>query len=131
MHFLLCVPFGLIFSIVEIIIFQVNILDAIIVIVAPILFTLAIDLLGLVLNLWKPKFDWVNETACVKQSMPVMLTMFISMGLVFVLGGGYFLMDSFLSLNAYVYFVLVVIVIINVFLYYLLMTWGIKRFQEL
>lgn len=131
MHFLLCVPFGIIFSIVEIIVFKVGILDALIVIIAPILFTLAIDLLGLVLNLWKPKFDWVNETACVKQSMPVMLTMFISMGLVFVLGGGYFLLDSFLSLNAYVYFVLAVIVVINIFLYYLLMTWGIQRFQEL
>lgn len=131
MHFLLCVPFGMIFSIVEIIIFQVGPLDALMVLLAPVLFTLAIDLLGLVLNLWKPKFDWVNETACVKQSMPVMLTMFISMGLVFVLVGGYFLMDNFLSLNAYVYFIFAVIIVINVFLYYLLMTWGIQRFQEL
>lgn len=131
MHFLLCVPFGMIFSVTEIIIFKVGILDAMIVIIAPILFTLAIDLLGLVLNLWKPKFDWVNETACVKQSMPVMLTMFISMGLVFVLCAGYFLLESLLSLNAYMYVVLLIIVVVNALLYYMLMTWGVRRFQEL
>lgn len=131
MHFLLCVPFGIIFSITEIIIFKVGFIDALLVIISPVLFTLAIDLLGLVLNLWKPKFDWVNETACVKQSMPVMLTMFISMGLVFVLASGYFAIDSFLSLNAYMYFVIGVIIVVNILLYYLLMTWGIKRFQEL
>lgn len=131
MHFLLCVPFGIIFSMTEVIIFKVGILDAITVIIAPILFTLSIDLLGLILNLWKPKFDWVNETACVKQSMPVMLTMFISMGLVFVLCAGYFLFESILSLNAYMYIVLLAIVAVNVLLYYMLMTWGVRRFQEL
>lgn len=131
MHFLLCVPFGIIFSLTEIVIFKVNVLDAVIVIIAPILFTLAIDLLGLILNLWKPKFDWVNETACVKQSAPVMFTMFISMGLVFVLGAGYFAMDSFLSLTSYTYLVLAIIVVINIVLYYLLITWGVRRFQEL
>ena len=82
MHLVLCIPAGIFFSIVEVILFQLSILDAIIVVFVPVLFTFFIAVLGLLLNLWKPKFDWVNETVCVKQSMPVMMTMFISMGLV-------------------------------------------------
>jgi ABC-2 type transport system permease protein len=31
--------------------------------------------LGLALNLWKPNLSWTNETAPVKQSLPVLLTM--------------------------------------------------------
>ncbi|MEG0569913.1 MAG: hypothetical protein RR543_05985, partial [Erysipelotrichales bacterium] len=87
---------------------------------------------GLVLNLWRPKFDWVNETVCVKQSMPVMITMFSSMGLAFLLVGGYLgLFQQFVSLDMYTYIVLAVALIVDILLYYLLTTWGTKRFQEL
>ena len=62
MHLVLCIPAGIFFSIVEVILFQLSILDAIIVVFVPVLFTFFIAVLGLLLNLWKPKFDWVNET---------------------------------------------------------------------
>ena len=57
MHLVLCIPAGIFFSIVEVILFQLSILDAIIVVFVPVLFTFFIAVLGLLLNLWKPKFD--------------------------------------------------------------------------
>lgn len=39
--------------------------------------------LGLTMNLLFPRFDWINETACVKQGASIILTMLISMMAVF------------------------------------------------
>lgn len=132
MHLVLCIPAGIFFSIVEVILFQLSILDAIIVVFVPVLFTFFIAVLGLLLNLWKPKFDWVNETVCVKQSMPVMMTMFISMGLVFVIVGGYLgLFANIFDLNSYMYLMIAIFITLSIALYYVLMTWGLRRFDEL
>ena len=132
MHLIMCIPANLFYSIVASILFKVNLLDALMVILVPNLFTFFIALLGLLLNLWKPKFDWVNETVCVKQSMPVMITMFVSMGLVFVLGFLYVgLLSDMISITTYMYLMSVVIIVINIYFYYLIATWGIKRFKEL
>ena len=130
LHLLFCIPAGIIFSLATVIVFEVGILDAILIIMAPVLFTLFIDLLGL-LNLWKPKFDWVNETVCVKQSMPVMLTMFISMGLAFVIAACYIFMGDFIPLDIYMYLIFIIFIVANIILYYMLNTWGIKRFEQL
>lgn len=131
LHFLLCVPAGIIFSLATIIVFKVSFFHALLIIIAPILFTIFIDLLGLLLNLWKPKFDWINETVCVKQSMPVMLTMFIAMGMAFAIAMMYVFIGDMLSINIYMYCVFIIFIVVDLFLYYLLNTWGIKRFGEL
>ena len=133
MHFILCVPAGLIFSMATVFVFRVSLINAIFVVLAPVLFTLFIDLLGLLLNLWKPKFDWVNETVCVKQSMPVMLTMFIAMGMAFVIAVVYVFIGTMLpiDINVYMYCVFILFIIVDVLLYYLLNTWGIKKFEQL
>ncbi|MEG0366712.1 MAG: hypothetical protein RR585_07740, partial [Coprobacillus sp.] len=132
LHLILCIPPQILFAVISAVLFEVSFFDAILVVLAPVLFTSLIALFGLVLNLWRPKFDWVNETVCVKQSMPVMITMFSSMGLAFLLVGGYLgLFQQFVSLDMYTYIVLAVALIVDILLYYLLTTWGTKRFQEL
>ena len=100
--------------------------------IVPILFTLLIDFLGLLLNLWKPKFDWVNETVCVKQSLPVVLTMFISMGLAVVIAMVYGLwLVDILSITAYMYSVIMIVIILDVVLYQTIQTWGIPQFEHI
>lgn len=131
LHFLLCVPAGIVFSLTTVFIFPISFIDALFVIIAPILFTLFIDLLGLLLNLWKPKFDWVNETVCVKQSIPVMLTMFIAMGCSFVIAMGCILLTDILSVYTYMYIIFILFIILDIYLYKMLITWGIRRFDQL
>lgn len=132
LHLIICIPPQIIFAIISAILFEVGMIDAIFIILAPVLFTTLIALFGLLLNLWKPKFDWVNETACVKQSMPVMITMFSSMGLAFVLVGGYLgFLNQFISLDIYTYSIIGLVFIIDILLYYMLVKWGTKRFQQI
>lgn len=132
LHFIICVPPQILLAIVSAVLFEVGLIDAIMIVLSPILFTTLIDLFGLILNLWKPKFDWVNETACVKQSMPVMITMFSSMGFTFVLCFGYIsFLNQYISLDVYTYLVIGLIAVVDILLYYLITTWGIKRFQEI
>ena len=132
LHLVFCAPAGMLLSVVISIVFKVHLWDAVLIIIAPILFTILVDLLGLLLNLWKPKFDWVNETVCVKHSMPVMLTMFIAMGLAFVVAALYlFVFADYMSINIYMYVCFIVFIIADIALYYLLQTWGVKRFDEL
>lgn len=132
LHFVLCVPAGIVLSLVLSFLFQTSMLDTIVIVVAPILFTTLIDLVGLLANLWKPKFDWVNETVCVKQSMPVMVTMFGAMGLVALIVIGYtnFCVDL-ISINMYMCLLIGISIVVNIALYYMVITWGVKRFNEL
>ena len=98
----------------------------------PIVFTVFEALLGLLINLWKPKFDWINETVVVKQSAAVMITMFGTMALVVFIGGIYIgYLNEFIGAVTYVYIMLALFLIIDIAFYYLLNTWGIKRFEEL
>ncbi|MDO4453703.1 MAG: hypothetical protein Q4B90_04340 [Eubacteriales bacterium] len=47
----------------------------------PLAYTLLITELGLILNILFPKFDWKNETAIVKQGLPVCICVFGGMAL--------------------------------------------------
>ena len=132
MHFLLCVPAGLLLSLVLIFVTGIGLLDGLIVLVVPILFTLLIDFLGLILNLWRPKFDWVNETVCVKQSLPVTLTMFISLGIAILLVMVYaMLLVDIMSITVYMYSVIMIVIILDVVLYQTIQTWGIQQFEHI
>ena len=101
------------------------------IILFPVLFTLLIDCLGLILNLWKPKFDWVNETIVVKQSMAVMIAMLGTMAFVVLVAGGYILLfNEFISAINYTYLIAVILIVLDIFGYYLLNTWGAKQFAK-
>ncbi len=132
LHLALCVPPGLLFSIVGSVVFSLSLVDSLLVIIVPIVFTVFEALLGLLINLWKPKFDWINETVVVKQSAAVMITMFGTMALVVFIGGIYIgYLNEFIGAVTYVYIILALFLIIDIAFYYLLNTWGIKRFEEL
>lgn len=132
LHMALCIPPGLLFSIIGSIVFSLNIVDCIIVILAPIAFTVFEALFGLIVNLWKPKFDWINETVVVKQSASVMITLFSTMAIVIMIGICYFsFLSDFINTKTYVLVCLGAFIVIDLGLYYLLNTWGVKRFDEL
>lgn len=132
LHLGLCVPPGLLFSIVCSFVFSLNMVECLVVIIVPVVFTVFEALFGLLVNLWKPKFDWINETVVVKQSVSVMITLFTTMALVLFIGGIYIgYLNQFIEATTYVYILLVLFLIIDVSFYYILNTWGIRRFEEL
>lgn len=76
MHLVVCIPPVILASIVSIFVTNADILEAIMLLLLPILYTIFAALFGLVLNLKFPKFDWINETVAVKQSISGILAMF-------------------------------------------------------
>lgn len=132
LHLALCIPPGLLFSVIGSIVFSLNVIDCLIVIIVPVVFTIFEALFGLLVNLWNPKFDWVNETVVVKQSASVMITLFSTMALVILIGICYIgFFSDFMNAKTYVYVCLVIFIIADLGCYYLLNTWGIRRFEEL
>ena len=69
-------------------------LEAVLLVVTPMVFTLFSAALGLFLNLKRPNLTWTNEAAPVKQSLSVLMAMLGGWALAIALGAGYyFLMD--------------------------------------
>lgn len=131
-HLLLCIPPTILCSVVCSIVFSLGLLDSLCVILIPISFIIFEAFFGILMNLWKPKFDWVNETVVVKQSASVMITMFGTMALIALSAVAYIgLFDKFLSMTSYVYLCFLLLVIIDIVFYYMLNTWGTKRFNKL
>lgn len=131
MQLLLIVPVTLFCSFSSIFVFKFNIIQSIVVVLVPLLLTILVAFLGLIINLWKPKFDWVNEAACVKRSIPVVLTMFSSIlfiGLLCALG---FYAISYITITVFFFILIVFLILIISLLYFCLETYGVKKFEKL
>ena len=88
-------------------------------------------LLGLMVNLALPKLDAPNDTVVVKQSASVLVTMFGSWALLAVLGFGYVFVFSRLGETAGLLIAAGICALLNLVLWRLLATVGIKLFREL
>ena len=131
-HLLLCIPPTILCSVVCNIVFSLGLLDSLCVILIPISFIIFEALFGILMNLWKPKFDWVNETVVVKQSVSVMITMFGTMALIALSVIAYVrIFKPFFSMTSYVYIWFGVFIGMDLIFYWILHTWGVKRFHEL
>lgn len=131
LHLLFVLPVSLFSSISAIILFQFNVAQSLVVIVLPVLFTLFVALVGLLLNVCKPSFDWVSEAACAKRSLPVFGTLLISIIMMVFFGYMYYLVYDLVSLKLFLGLCIIVLCLINVLLYLVLDTYGVRKFNQL
>lgn len=106
-------------------------ISAVLLPVIPGLFVLLSGELGLLYNLRFPYLDWSTETAAVKQSPAVALTMVSGWGLLAALAGLYFLMGRTVSPELFLLLAGILLAAVCLALLRLLKTWGVKRFLEL
>lgn len=85
-HILICVPFIVFFGIVSLLTVKFTIIGAIGIFALPLVHVIYNALFGVLINLKFPKFDWVNETAAVKQGMAPFIATIVSMGTSLVIG---------------------------------------------
>lgn len=84
--------------------------------------------LGLILDIRFVKLDWTNETVPVKRNVSVLFTMFGGWALFLVIGVlGYQIRDFAIS-NYYLYIIIVILTVADVFLIYLLRQKGRTKF---
>lgn len=132
LHLSICLPGHIVFAVVTASVLELSLMDMIFIMVIPSLMTIFVAIFGLFMNFWKPRFDWINETVCVKQSMPVFFTMFLSIALTFIMGYGYIkILSDIMNIQIYIYFVLLMFVVLNVILYFILMNYGVKKWNVL
>ena len=131
LHIAITLPFMLLTTIVASIIFKLSALQSVLVCLSSCVAVVGFALLGLLLNLNHANFNWVNETAVVKQSLPVFLSMFGGWVFVGILAGLYFAFASIISATAYFYITCATILSITVIEFVLLETKGVKKFENL
>lgn len=78
-HLMICFPIPFVCGILLSFVMKLTLLEAALLIVIPLVYSYNAGVMGLLLNLKKPKLDWVNEVVVAKQSMPVTVTLFTGM----------------------------------------------------
>lgn len=130
-HMTVGIPPLLIAGIVGNFLFPSSLPMMLLVIALPLAFTVLTALLGVFINLHFPKFDWISETAAIKQSASTMIAMFSGMGIVMVPVLLYVLALSFVPLSLYLLAWTVLFAGLSVGLYHYLTTKGPVLFARL
>jgi len=131
-HIVVCIPPVLFASAVMAVLFRTGFLQTVFLFLLPLLSNVMTGLVGVVINLQFPRFDWISETAAVKQSM----TTFVSM-LVSVAGAAIpyllylFLLSGVLKAEVFAGIVLFYLVCADYWCYHYLCTRGAVKFSRL
>lgn len=97
----------------------------------PLCYGIFSGMLGLSLGLKFPNLTWTNETAPIKQSACVTIALFGGWGYSILMGGLYFLVQTFLSATVYLLLMLVLTSVLSALLYTWLRKRGTKIFASL
>lgn len=90
--------------------------------IVPLTYSIFISIMGLILNLIFPKFDFANEMNVIKQSLPVFLTTLIGMIMVIAV---------FTLLNKNNLLVAITMIVIDIVLVIILKSYGERKFKTL
>lgn len=131
MQILLAVPPMLLLSGAAAVVLQTRGVLLLLTLLLPALYCLLIGLIGLVLNLRFPNFDWINETQAVKSGASVILTMLIGMGAAAAPVVLYVLTYTFLSAELLGGITAALVGLVCLLLYHRLMHRGAARFEQL
>lgn len=132
MHLIVCMPSVILAAASCSIFLDISPVMKAFIFIIPSLLTVFSALFGLAVNLKFPKFDWINETAAIKQSISTMIAMFGSMGVValpiIIYAAA---LKDFVSIEAFMLIAAVLFAAICAALYRYLMTRGKSIFESL
>lgn len=112
--------------------FGLRLIDLLFVVFVPMVFNVFLALMGVAVSLRLPKFDYINETAAVKQSMSTMVCMFAGFGAVLIPALLYaLLLSSFLSQSIFLLLCIVLFAVLSLLLLRYLSNGARKRFAAL
>lgn len=132
MHIVVALPPIVIAALAAIFVLRPSPLTALGILLAPSVMTVFCALLGVVVNLHFPRFDFVNEIVVIKQSMSTIVSMLASMGALILPAALYiWVLKDVLSGEAFVLLFSVVLAAVCVVMIRYLKTGGARRFAEL
>ena len=106
--------------------------EAALIVVMPVVMTVAVGLLGLCMNILFPRFDWTNEMQPIKQSLSVVVTMFGAMAFVVAAALIYMLgLSGVMSLNLFMLLCTVLLAALSGLMLLYITRGGSRRFEEM
>ncbi len=131
LHFLVTAPFVLAVGVVLDILIRPGLLLSVLIPLAGLVATLFYAVVGLLINLYFPKLDWVSEAMAVKQSFSTVVTMFLNIGVVVFFCLLFFFLQAFLSPLLFLTLSLSVLVLVTALLILWLEKKGTGLFERL
>lgn len=130
-HMLITLPGIIVFMAVYHFIGFTDVYNLGIIFVITMLYALFVCFVGLLLNLVKPRFDWPSSSACVKRSLPAIITIFGSFAVLAVTCTIYYLLFDIVPMKHYINIVLLVLLVIDIILWLILVTYGVKKLKKI
>lgn len=130
LQLLITMPPILFGEIVGAFLFKMDVWNLITLLVFPLALNYLCAILGLIINLHFPKFDWISEAVAVKQSASTMVSMFANMGIVIAIVLLYLLLlEGVMTLAVYGMILTAAFIVINALLYLYLVKKGTKMLR--
>ena len=131
-HMIICLPAVAVSAVICGIALPANVFQIVLLFLLPAVVTVFTAMFGVWINLLFPKFDWINETAAVKQGASTIIAMLGSMAILAVPAILYIaLVGRFVSLEIYLLICIILFAAASVLLGYYLKTRGGKKFAAL
>lgn len=131
LHIRLTVPVSVLSGGIMAAVLGCGIEDILLCAVLPGLLATLSGVLGMAAGLKWARLDYISEAFPCKQSVSVVVAMFVPMGIVFALGLGYLLLLSALPVWAFLALCAVVLALLCLLFYRILQTWGVKKWESL
>lgn len=132
MHLLVCGTPAVVSALICAFFLKVTVFQFILMLLVPFLITVLVALMGVVINLQFPRFDWINEIQPIKQGVSSLLCMFGAFVLVAAVILLYVvLLSSVMSAEMYMLLCVVLFIALSGLLYGYLKNGGSRRFEAL
>lgn len=131
MHVLLTAIPGLICTAIASVVFAVPVHLSLLTAVSIVVFTAFMSAFGLLLGLKMPNMNWTNEAVVIKQSAPVVISLFAGLGFMAILVLPFIPLMAFVPLNVYWLAATVLLAIATFVLIYWIKNSGAKIFSDL
>lgn len=95
------------------------------------LYVFLMALIGLFCNLKMPNLHWSNEVIPIKQSMPTMIGLFGGWMIILAMAGIYFFASKYIGAVTFAVCVTIILIVVNVALFWWVMGKGAKIFEKL
>ena len=130
LNLLITVPFGIIATIIFALRLKFSFIDVIYCLIISMLGPLLTSILGIIVNLKYPKLNGASDVAIVKQSLSVLISVYLGilMGILPIIV--FFLLDI-TNVDAYVGIVILILACVTWILWKILKNYGVKRFRTL
>lgn len=132
LHLVVAVPASIFAGLVLSIVLKPDFTSALLIFVLPLVTNIFSAVFGLLINLHFPNFDWISETAAVKQSASAMISMFGSFAAILFPAGLYLaVLRKYIELAAFEWICAAVLAAVTFLLYGCLMKKGTEILKKL